>query len=406
MKIGYLLLLLVLVLASCSTSSNISYGNNLISEDEMNIEIMTVRSQDIAPSNQGIYYIIGDYLYFYDFETQKHVLLCNKPNCNHNLETDQFIGQECNAYLQNASFGGFVSPSQIIYNNGYIYMIQDSLDFQTGMLNGQDIIRINKDGTNRTVILHTDESINKIFIHKNILYYKTYATEYSNNKLYQFDLNSSSGTPKEVFENQIGHLGSVFCKDNYLYIATETYTDFESNEMYYGVYGRLNLDSNVFEILKENETVNDSVINNFVLIDNDRIAYLHQNDTYVYNFNTKEESYMCDESTYINVTKNYIFISDSPIRTLDNGDKRIVSVYDKELNLVSSIELLEGMTATSRGAYNDQLFIKYDDPSEDSSISRIYRFYVDNKQLKYEIFAEADTSLTMGGYRWNANDYK
>lgn len=80
-------------------ASGVSYKSDLIIENEMNIEMMSSRVQDIATSNDGIYYIIGDYLYFYGFESQKMVILCNKPNCKHNLETDQMIGQECNAYL-------------------------------------------------------------------------------------------------------------------------------------------------------------------------------------------------------------------------------------------------------------------------------------------------------------------
>lgn len=59
-------------------------------------------------------------------------------------------------------------------------MIQDSLEFQTGGLLGQDIIRINKDGSNRKIILHSDVSISKIFVYKNILYYQEVNSVYSN----------------------------------------------------------------------------------------------------------------------------------------------------------------------------------------------------------------------------------
>ena len=85
-----------LVLTSCSDKAEppILKEDEFLYEEDMNLEIYTGDVFNrIAPSGDGIYYVTGEYLYFYDYASGQSVLLCNKPNCKHNKETDQMIAR-------------------------------------------------------------------------------------------------------------------------------------------------------------------------------------------------------------------------------------------------------------------------------------------------------------------------
>ena len=392
--IKILLVVFIFLLSSCNKKEMINQNENFDYINDMNLENMTYSSyQHVAPSENGIYYTMGNYIYFYDFASQQHVLLCNKPNCKHNLESEQLIAQECNAYIKNASYGGIIDSTPIIYNNKKLYMHQITVNFQNGLTNGYDILEINQDGSDRKILAHVEEMshINNFCVHQNRLYYKV-----DNNAIYSLELNSENTEPKELFANQLDGIYVMFCKDNYLYLSCGTYID-EDNVEHYGVYGKVDLKTNEFEIIKENE--GDTYFN---LLDDNSIIFTRNYDTYVYLIDEKEEIKLSDDSGIVHVTKDYIYVVNGINDHIEGSNS--ISVYDKQFNFIDSIVLEEGMKHCTAGAYNNQVFVLYQDPN--SKIERLYNIYVNNDKLELSEFCEVDTSISAAGYQFNVNDYK
>ncbi len=81
-------------------------------------------------SEDGIYYKNSTgFLYFFDYQTTQDVIVCNKPNCTHNIWYDSTPDeQRCNAYLPNSLGGaGFVLEDSL-------YIFHEDLKTQTSSL--------------------------------------------------------------------------------------------------------------------------------------------------------------------------------------------------------------------------------------------------------------------------------
>lgn len=390
---------LIMILAACSSNENkvIHSSNSTVFSNEMNLEIFTDPAyQQIAVSENGIYYSTGNYLYFYDFETSQHVFLCNKPNCKHAEEINQEIGQECNAYLENASFGGILNPAPMFYYDGYLYMIQSVLDFQTGKSAGDDIVRIDPDGSNRTSIVHTDGLFHFFFLHRDNLYYV------SSDKLYRYSLSGAS-EPEELLAGQLSSFGfQAFCVEDSMYFSVGIYEDFVNEVIHYGAFIEIDLNTLEVQVIKENQP--DLY---FAYINDNEFAYIYNNDTYLYDNSTGEEQFLCDEAGQVHVTEDYIFVYNGPTKYMHSDGERTLVVFDKKYNRIDSITFEDGIKHWNSGAYNNQLFLFYNDPTEYFSTERIYTITVKNGKLKQSIFSEKKPSdNNIAGYQWNINDYK
>ena len=69
-------------------------------------------------SQDGVYHTEGSgFLYFFDYNTQQDVIVCNKPNCPHKTwNSDTLDEQRCNAYLNGSSSGFVYDDSLYILN--------------------------------------------------------------------------------------------------------------------------------------------------------------------------------------------------------------------------------------------------------------------------------------------------
>lgn len=70
----------------------------------------------IAQSEKGYYFANDCYLYYTDKEEMKPVVVCNKPNCLHNMETDPEKKAECNAYVEEGIYN-------LMYYDQHLYFI-------------------------------------------------------------------------------------------------------------------------------------------------------------------------------------------------------------------------------------------------------------------------------------------
>lgn len=100
---------IIFQVTACGTAENLNYTSEEYlpeSDDQPNIS----SRRNIAEGNGGYYF--SDpmaYVYYYDFQSKKSHILCNKPECNHEDET-------CTAYTEGVS---------LRYADGYLYYTAD-----------------------------------------------------------------------------------------------------------------------------------------------------------------------------------------------------------------------------------------------------------------------------------------
>ena len=117
-------------------------------------------------SDKGFYYVNGKNIWFYDMESGKKSVLCNKANCEHNSE-------ECNAYIYDIA-------AYMLYYDDNIYVSyadveitnKDGDSLYSGYI-GLDCI--SADGSKRKNIYSADNgSVSSMKIIDGILYYTTF----------------------------------------------------------------------------------------------------------------------------------------------------------------------------------------------------------------------------------------
>lgn len=97
-------------------------------------------------SDDGLYYMKADRLYFFDANTQKSAVVCSKANCNHDSE-------DCNAYIEGANM--------FMYYDGYVYVSSFVVDANSDngeveYNGGVSLDGISSDGSKRVNIYSAD----------------------------------------------------------------------------------------------------------------------------------------------------------------------------------------------------------------------------------------------------------
>lgn len=118
---AFLLLSFLLNLCGCQTNTskfNPYTEDELFEFDHQKLNTSSNGFQmGIAESQDGYYFVANDcYLFFSDKETLDPVIVCNKPNCRHNLETDPEKKAECNAYVEDGI------PNLMYYDHHLYYI--------------------------------------------------------------------------------------------------------------------------------------------------------------------------------------------------------------------------------------------------------------------------------------------
>lgn len=395
--------LLLLLMAGCSRNNSFDVDSSDKPEC-MNLENTSFSLyQFVAVTDKGYYYPSNNYLYYRDFSTGKKYYVCNKPNCLHREEKDQLIGQECNAYLSNASYGGLLKPGPFVYANGYLYAVQGSVDFQTNQFDGVDLIRIKKDGSDRQVLDHDDISISQIAVHYDSLFYLA-ADEF----IYRIDLKDPSLQPKLLFENQpFQNLGfSLFCYKDHLYLSAGQYTDKEG-ALHHDVFVKIDLNTLEITVLKEDES---SLY--FMILDDGMYLYNHLGDTYLFNEKTGDNKYICDAAGQVNVTNDYIYVYNGPNRFMRFDSGKQLTVLDKtdctEIDTVDLETIDDYIYSWPAGAFQNQILFcskrseesnASEFPSASKEIETLYSFYVENGKIEYRIVDQtSSTDNNFGGY--------
>lgn len=145
-------------------------------------------SESVCYSESGMYYARGNMLYFFDVNSEKEVILCSRPNCNHDSE-------ECNAYVE-------ALRPLLMYYDGELYVASavSDITFEDGdaMYSGSiSLDCISRDGSRKRNIYQADNgAVTSMKAVDGTLYFTAYVfhgdfeenTYLFDESLYKYDL--------------------------------------------------------------------------------------------------------------------------------------------------------------------------------------------------------------------------
>ena len=189
-----------------------------------------LRNPTIQQTEGGCYVLQGEYVYFFDKNSEKIMPLCNKPDCLHDRETDPEKKGGCNAYLNGLVTTGFeAKASTLQLCDPYLYVCYYADPIEEEDPNSQYVVyRFSMDGTTKERVWQTQATVNEFVVHRGHAYVAL--GSYSINEsgvnggfqLLDIDLqNSLFRKEKEVSSKQVGAklsaLAKVMAYGNYVY---------------------------------------------------------------------------------------------------------------------------------------------------------------------------------------------
>ena len=152
---------------------------------------ITYQHSNYAATSNGMYYITGNFLKYYDYAAKKAVALCSKPDCSH-------TSTDCNAYYNCQG-----SADLLIYD-GYLFISYFNVEIVGFDNNTDDVLQDSAicleqcqlDGSKRRVIYQADNgAVLSMMAKDGFLYYTTYTNGTSdrnwkqqNNHLFRYNL--------------------------------------------------------------------------------------------------------------------------------------------------------------------------------------------------------------------------
>lgn len=180
--------------------------------------------QRMAQSDEGIYFLAGDYLFFMDWDTKQTVPLCFKTDCLHADETDQEKIVFCDAFMGG---GGAVQTPFLAYYRDKLYTI--CLDRTTGKDN---LVEMNPDGSDRKILYSMSDipSLGRISMHRGVIYFISKLKDLNGETHYglsALSVVSDSHEPVQIYTGifEDGWLQNFFAYENYIYISDCYYTE-------------------------------------------------------------------------------------------------------------------------------------------------------------------------------------
>lgn len=387
------LLFLISALCACSDVAELSISSNTGNENGGALTAANVlntyynyetdcqfgvtnppNNQNVVKCDKGYYILDGNgILYFTDIITGTATPLCNKPNCLHEL-----YDYECYAHI-------FAEEDTITYNNGYIYYTSPADVNSTG--NGTELYRLKPDGSGSSeLVFQSEKPAYKWIIHRDYLYhaYQEYISDDIENadkcRLYieKICLKNISET-KVIYDSEeylpYANFQYLAVFDDYLYYSTNYENDGESAGH---TYCYLIDDEKTTELLQPDGKSGDFRIHPIA----DKLVFRSPYGKSVYQCdlnseNIEEIAVLKDENiqfytdgTYIYEDNYFIFHADEFGISVPNADSRIVEVYDKNYNLIDTLNFM--YDSVSPNICDDRFFINIYKDQESKGISIAY----------------------------------
>lgn len=384
----------VMILLLAIMASSIGCSNNNIEIENINTYVensdyqysfcdLTTGEFTVQKGADGYYFSMNNFLYYADESNMTAVPVCNKNDCLHDKEPDELKKADCNAFLLDTLLN-----SNFYFANNKIYTLKDESYYQNKkLIIVNSIYEAQPDGTQRKRILKINKQILRWIIHRGVIYYVTDADNNiesfnladNSNKVY-LDLDSIG-----LYEPQLNNL---FAYANNIYLCVSGYQNKEEfNQMingddiapYENIYV-YNTDGEQNYALKSDFSRNGLIYQGFIddcmlYTDGDydkkikNLYSLDQNGKKTkidYKFDNIYDFYYAD-NTFTYIKKG---------ETIDDLEKNIFNVYDKNGNLITTIDFPDGFA--NEFFIGDDKYIFYLEDRE----TGIKLHYIDKENLK------------------------
>lgn len=384
LKIMFLFFIIFICFFGCKSLNNISlYNNNdaYSQEDQYCLEKAGLSSQTIAESPADLYFFSGpqnNYLFLIDKKTLKSLVLCNKPECLHYNEPDPAKKSNCNAFWGNSS-------ENLIYNNGYLYILNESISPSSF---GCSLYQVSLDSSIRKKIRTLKDIPLYLIIHNGYIYYSVsdYGTitgiedkAKSTIKLYRINLNKITENPELVYEYS-GIYASISrligYKDRIYFICTE-YIDSQLKSEKGTLMAYYSSTDNVMEVSQN--------VGRFSIC-GDKIVY-HWLDGYTYEINLDGSNkkrldningLIYSDDKYI-IVDNLSLILKEIVSNSKTDIKRTISIYNIDGLELQKLNIAEFINVYAiLGSDLNYIYI-IDKGSQSNQYGNIDRLYIINK---------------------------
>lgn len=161
----------------------------------------------ITASETGYYFLDGSFLYYADKENMKPVVVCNRPNCRHEYEKDEFEVWKCNAF-----FGTGFSNPYIQYYKESLYLVEE-FDQITGAKK-RNLVKVSLDGAYREKVCELS-TFDTFMLHRGYLY------KVHNKEVMRREIDNFSDEWEMVFKADFYDVGSIEISayGNYVYFS-------------------------------------------------------------------------------------------------------------------------------------------------------------------------------------------
>lgn len=317
---------------------------------------------------KGYYFLLSEYLYYYDETMEQACKVCNKYNCNHQNE-------ECNAYLAGATeincFENklyYIAPEEEASDNWYLFYVSG---------NGKRREKIVQVAT----LNPEDNGISfQMCVHRGKLFFcvkKSTTLKKETASVYEVELNGKHRWKKiDSFEGYGATVDDIAAYGNTL-VVLGSYADSADAEFRYHT-DIVNIDSNE---VKKDVIYNEDKDAVFAFMDKDGLYYYSDSKLFVADINTGKEKCISGNNLFyddINFDGRYIYNSNwSECRDNNDYSEYRIDIYDLMGKKKGSIPMTKNMT----WLYGDKdafLFVNWEDENT------IVKFYdksgiVDNK---------------------------
>jgi len=221
--------LLSAFLAGCaildsSKKTNTSSGDMETNTDNVHTNNISIGKDNImalglgCSGEYGYYQIRGSIIYFFDYKTNKTIVLCNKPNCEHK-------DARCNGYIV-AGVNDDAPSSQIASSANYIFYKDGAIHLFCADGN---VLKMNFDGTEHQVIATIDSKYgyNRAYMKDDNIYINVYYPEEENHSIVEkssfvvFDTNTYTWYQTKSYDRNADTLLGVWENEAFYFHANE-----------------------------------------------------------------------------------------------------------------------------------------------------------------------------------------
>ncbi len=303
---------------------------------------------------EGYYFTKDEFLYFIDKDTLQTVPLCNKPDCEHNIECP-----DCNAYLPVEQYLTYFG---LYYYNSNIYILGTDGELNSKSLYLYEISKDGKERNKKCKIVDFGSSVDdmkiQFIVHKGIGYI-SYGTD-KKAELFSFNIDDKDGNLIKL--DEIQGIGAEIYRlqgcDNGISYQYGCFTDNECNNFEGGI--RVIIDN-------EKKTIVDNAIKTYIIAEG-KVYYETTSGTKINDLSSGKTTDFKSKGNANSIIYDgrYFYLYDN---MLDNNYK--VYVYDKNQNLINTINTSENCFELLFGD-KDYFFRMDTSTEEDETTVKVY----------------------------------